>query len=42
MRKLRWVILIALLAVAIGVLLYGIYQGDAQYVMENAKAFCFT
>ncbi|MGD0111864.1 MAG: hypothetical protein ABSD48_08350 [Armatimonadota bacterium] len=42
MRKLRWVILIALLAVAIGVLLYGIYQGDAQFVLENAKAFCFT
>ena len=42
MRKLRWVILIALLAVAIGALLYGIYQGDAQFVLENAKAFCFT
>lgn len=42
MRKLRWVILIALLAATIGVLLYGIYQGDAQFVLENAKAFCFT
>lgn len=42
MRRLRWIILIALLAAAIGVLLYGIYQGDAQFVLENAKAFCFT
>jgi len=41
-RKWRWVLLIALLAVAIGVLLYGIHQGEAQFVLENAKAFCLT
>ena len=42
MRKLRWFLLAALLAIFLGVLLYGIYQGDAQFVLENAKAFCFT
>jgi lipopolysaccharide export system protein LptC len=41
-RKWRWVLLIALLAVAIGVLFYGIHQGDAQFVLDNAAAFCFT
>ena len=42
MRKLRWMVLIVLLAIFVGVLLLGIYQGDAEFVLDNAKAFCFT
>jgi hypothetical protein len=41
-RKLRWVLLVALLLVFVGILLFGIYQGDAEFVLDNAKAFCFT
>ena len=41
-RKLRWVLLIALLLVFVCILLFGIYQGDAEFVLDNAKAFCFT
>ena len=33
-----WVILIA----AAGVAFYGFYQGDVSYVLENAKAYCYT
>lgn len=42
MRKavLIFVALLALLFFAL--VLYGIHHGDASYVAENAKAFCFS
>jgi hypothetical protein len=42
MRK-RWSLIIGCLAVLlIGLLAWGIYAGDADYVLKNAHNFCFT
>lgn len=40
--KRLWVIVALLALVFLGCLIYGIYLGDADYVLENAKSFCFT
>jgi hypothetical protein len=41
-RKMRSVLLLFLLALSLGLLGYGLYQGDALLVQDNAAAFCFT
>jgi hypothetical protein len=40
--RLRVVLLFLLLAACVGLIAYGIYQGDALLVKDNAAAFCFT
>ena len=42
MRTKTFVALGLLLAVFVGVILYGIHAGDAGYVLQNAQNFCFT
>jgi hypothetical protein len=42
MRKRRWFIIGWLAALLVAVLAYGIYAGDAGYVLKNAQNFCFT
>jgi len=38
----RWLIPILLGALLVGCLLYGVYMGDALYVLKNARAYCYT
>lgn len=42
MRKKRWVIIGALVALFAGLLGYGLATGEATYVLKNAQNFCFT
>jgi hypothetical protein len=42
MRSKTLIVLGLLLAVLVGVLVYGVHAGDAQYVLQNAQNFCFT
>jgi hypothetical protein len=41
-RKLRMILFLLLLAISLTALLYGVSQGDAVLVRDNAAAFCFT
>jgi len=41
-RRLRPTLTLLLLLLALGLLIYGLYQGDARLVLDNAAAFCFT
>jgi hypothetical protein len=38
----RWVVAIAVAAVLIGFLIWGIHVGDVQSVLSNARAYCYT
>jgi hypothetical protein len=40
--KFRLLIRILIGALALGLILLGIFTGDAKYVLENARALCFT
>jgi succinate dehydrogenase hydrophobic anchor subunit len=42
MRRAILVSAILLALLFMGLVLYGIHHGDASYVAENAKAFCFS
>jgi hypothetical protein len=42
MDKKRWAIAVLLAAVFGGLLAYGIFRGDVEYVLLNAQNFCFS
>ena len=42
MRRVLLVAAVALALLFTGLVLYGIGHGDASFVAENAKAFCFS
>jgi hypothetical protein len=42
MDKKKWVIVAFLVVVFGGLLAYGIFTGDVDYVLKNAQNFCFS
>ncbi|MFB3881509.1 MAG: hypothetical protein ACE149_09595 [Armatimonadota bacterium] len=40
--RFRTILLFLLLVACLGLIAYGIHQGDALLVKDNAAAFCFT
>ena len=42
MRKVLLLAAVLLALLLTGLVLYGIGRGDASFVAENAKAFCFS
>jgi len=42
MRRATLILVAFLVLLCFGLVLYGIHHGDASYVAENAKAFCFS
>ncbi len=42
MSRKKWVLLAFLWALFAGLLAYGVWQGDALFVRQNAENFCFS
>jgi hypothetical protein len=42
MSKRSWIAALLLSVLFVGLLAYGIYTGDAAYLLENAATICYT
>lgn len=42
MSKKQWIVAAFLVIVFGGLLAYGIFMGDVEYVLMNAQNFCFS
>jgi hypothetical protein len=42
MGRKHWIIAALLAVVFGGLLVYGVFKGDIQYVLLNAQSFCFS
>ena len=42
MTRVRWIVLVLLALVFVGLLVYGVQIGDAEYVFTNAQSICYT
>jgi hypothetical protein len=40
--KKSWLIIALVAALFVGLLIYGIHTGDVEFVLKNARDFCFS